>query len=75
MSDYLKGKRVAILLANGFEQLEMTEPRKALENAGALVASRLSREVAGRKQSRPRAVQQTEVTHARYATRFRGSGE
>ena len=35
MSDYLKGKRVAILLTNGFEQVEMTEPRKALEDAGA----------------------------------------
>lgn len=34
MSD-LKGKKVAILLTDGFEQVEMTEPRKALENAGA----------------------------------------
>ncbi len=31
----LKGKRVAILVANGFEQVEMTEPRRALEEAGA----------------------------------------
>jgi protease I len=31
----LEGKRVAILVANGFEQVEMTEPRKALEQAGA----------------------------------------
>jgi protease I len=31
----LEGKRVAILVANGFEQIEMTEPRKALEQAGA----------------------------------------
>ena len=27
-------KRVAILVTNGFEQVEMTEPRKALEEAG-----------------------------------------
>jgi Putative intracellular protease/amidase len=31
----LKGKKVAILLTDGFEQVEMTEPRKALEEAGA----------------------------------------
>lgn len=31
----LEGQRVAILVANGFEQVEMTEPRKALEQAGA----------------------------------------
>lgn len=31
----LKGKKVAILLADGFEQSEMTEPRKALKEAGA----------------------------------------
>jgi protease I len=35
MSDELKGKRVAILVADGFEQVEMTEPRKALDAAGA----------------------------------------
>jgi protease I len=29
-----KSKRVAILVTNGFEQVEMTEPRKALEAAG-----------------------------------------
>jgi len=27
----LKGKRIAILVADGFEQVEMTEPRRALE--------------------------------------------
>jgi protease I len=32
----LKGKRVAILVAEGFEQVEMTEPRKALQEAGAV---------------------------------------
>jgi len=27
----LEGKKVAIVVANGFEQVELTEPRKALE--------------------------------------------
>jgi protease I len=31
----LDGKKVAILVADGFEQVEMTEPRKALDEAGA----------------------------------------
>jgi protease I len=31
----LKGKRVAILVTDGFEQIEMTSPRSALEKAGA----------------------------------------
>jgi protease I len=31
----LEGKRVAILVANGFEQSELISPRKALEEAGA----------------------------------------
>lgn len=31
----LNGLRVAILVADGFEQVEMTEPRKALDQAGA----------------------------------------
>ncbi len=35
MHNDLKGTRVAILVANGFEQVEMTEPRKALDDAGA----------------------------------------
>src|SRR4249920_3585873 len=35
MAGELKGKKVAILVANGFEQVELTEPRKALEDAGA----------------------------------------
>lgn len=33
--DTLNGSRIAILVDNGFEQVEMTEPRKALEDAGA----------------------------------------
>jgi protease I len=35
MTDNLKGMRVAILLSDGFEQVEMTSPREALEKAGA----------------------------------------
>jgi protease I len=31
----VKNKRVAILVADGFEQAELTEPRKALDEAGA----------------------------------------
>ena len=31
----LQGMKVAILVANGFEQVEMVEPRNALEQAGA----------------------------------------
>jgi protease I len=33
--DALRGVRVAILITDGFEQVEMTEPRKALNQAGA----------------------------------------
>jgi protease I len=36
MTNDLKGKRVAILVADGFEQVEMTEPREALKDAGAI---------------------------------------
>jgi len=31
----VKGKRIAILVTDGFEESEMTEPRKALDDAGA----------------------------------------
>lgn len=34
MASQSNSKRVAILVADGFEQVEMTEPRKALEEAG-----------------------------------------
>jgi protease I len=38
MVDTLNGKKVAILVANeGIEQVELTEPRKALQDAGATV--------------------------------------
>lgn len=33
----LKGKKVAIISENGFEELELTSPKKALEDAGATV--------------------------------------
>lgn len=35
MPNDLHGKRIAILATNGVEQVELTEPRKALEQAGA----------------------------------------
>ncbi len=35
MANELKGKKVAILVAEGFEQVELTEPKAALEAAGA----------------------------------------
>ena len=35
MAKNLEGLKVAILVAEGFEQVELTEPKKALENAGA----------------------------------------
>jgi len=38
MADKLSGKRVAILAADGFEEVELTKPRKALDDAGAKTA-------------------------------------
>lgn len=35
MAKELAGKKIAILLTNGFEQVEMTGPREALDRAGA----------------------------------------
>jgi protease I len=37
MSNELKNKKVAMLVTNGFEQVELTEPRKALREVGANV--------------------------------------
>ena len=37
MPEQLKGTRVAALVAKGFEQIELDEPRGALEQAGATV--------------------------------------
>jgi protease I len=35
MAKKLDGKKIAILVADGFEQVELTEPKEALEEAGA----------------------------------------
>jgi protease I len=35
MAQALQGKKVAILVENGFERVELTDPRKALDEAGA----------------------------------------
>lgn len=37
MAQSLSGKTIAILATDGFEQVELTEPKKALESAGATV--------------------------------------
>jgi deglycase len=37
MSSELQGRKVAILAADGVEEIELTEPRKAVEGAGAQV--------------------------------------
>jgi protease I len=37
MANELRNKRVAVLVENGFEQSELVEPKKALEQAGASV--------------------------------------
>lgn len=36
--DRLQGKRIAILTENGFEEVELTSPKAALEAAGAIVS-------------------------------------
>ncbi len=35
MTNDLNGRRIAILATDGFEQVELTSPREALEKAGA----------------------------------------
>jgi len=49
MEPSLKGKKVAILVADGFEQVELTEPKQALEAAGAAteIVSPANNEVQG----------------------------
>ncbi len=37
MSKSIKGKRIAILATDGYEQVELTDPKKNLERAGAKV--------------------------------------
>ena len=51
MEQELKGQTVAILVTDGFEQVEMTEPRKALDEAGAktVLVSLKAGEVQGMK--------------------------
>ncbi|HEX7118038.1 MAG TPA: type 1 glutamine amidotransferase domain-containing protein [Longimicrobiales bacterium] len=36
MAEEIRGKKVAILVTKGFEQVELTEPRRALDEAGAV---------------------------------------
>lgn len=38
MADKLNGKKVALLVTDGFEQVEFTSPKQALEDAGATVS-------------------------------------
>ena len=51
----IEGKKVAILVADGFEQVELTEPRKALDEAGATthVVSPVSGQVQGFNHDKP----------------------
>ena len=51
MAASLRGKRIAILATDGFEQAELTEPRKTLDQAGAAteVVSPRSGEIRGWK--------------------------
>jgi protease I len=51
MTERLDGRRIAVLVAHGFEQVEMTEPVKALKQAGARVdiVSPESAQVTGHK--------------------------
>src|SRR5437870_156563 len=50
----LTGKKIAILVADGFEQVELTEPRNALEDAGAetLIVSAAEGKVRGWKETK-----------------------
>ncbi len=54
-SETLEGLKVAILVTDGFEEPELTEPVQALKNAGALVTivSPSSGEVQGTTWRRP----------------------
>jgi protease I len=51
MANELKGRRIAIVVTDGFEQIELTSPREALEKAGAtcIVVAPKGREVQGFK--------------------------
>jgi protease I len=56
MANELTGKKIAILVADGFEQVELTEPRKALEAAGAhtFIISPNAEKVQGMETDKPR---------------------
>lgn len=52
MKHTLEGKRVAIITENGFEEVELTSPKQALEDAGAkvtIISSAKNKEVRGWK--------------------------
>jgi protease I len=51
MADHLEEKRVAFLLTEGVEQVELTEPRKSLDQTGAktYIVSPAKREIVARK--------------------------
>lgn len=55
MSQNLNGKRIAILVTDGFEQVELTGPREALEQAGATteILSRETGEITGWNHTTP----------------------
>ncbi|MCQ4294391.1 type 1 glutamine amidotransferase [Pseudomonas stutzeri] len=55
MSQSLNGKRVAILVTDGFEQVELTGPKEALEKAGATaeIVSAKNGEVTGWNHTTP----------------------
>ncbi|GAB3482564.1 type 1 glutamine amidotransferase domain-containing protein [Azotobacter salinestris] len=55
MTQSLKGKRVAFLVTDGFEQVELTGPREALDKAGArtLIVSAKSGRVTGWNHTKP----------------------
>jgi protease I len=63
MKPDLHGKRVAILVADGFEQSELDGPRAALKKAGAetAIVSPNSRSVYGVKHARPVGTQTVDV--------------
>jgi protease I len=55
MANRLDGRKIAILATDGFEQVELTEPMKALKEAGATVTvvSPKSGEIQGFKHDKP----------------------
>ena len=44
MAGELEGRTIAVLATDGVEQVELTEPVRALKKAGARVRSRLGQE-------------------------------